>query len=427
MKKILAIIAILFFVLIGLIYWSASGADKKMVTCSIENFEDIDKVDFRKHDSVLVAASTLYEGDFIKRLIQGENYRKAWSTPVQVPIAYLDTLKGGMKVVEEGGGMQTQSLELDGKDDITYTLRSVVKDPEKLIPEIAEKLGLENIVVDGISGQHPYAAMLVAELANIAGVFHTHPEILFIPKQERLGELNEKYGNRLYLLEYERKSDGNWTDLKNVEKIIDTDNLQELKAEKGADLSIDEEVFIRTRLFDILIGDWDRHSQQWGWAIQKQDSGYKAIAIPSDRDNAFFKLTGLVPSILTNKNIRPEIRPFEEDIVHMPGLVYPNDRYFLIRVPKEKFIEQAEILQQKMTEEKIRAAFKVWPKAIAELDQEEITEKLLSRRKNLKEYARSFYEIIQERGELSEPLKGSEDIDIPEELMHCFECLDNNK
>ncbi|MCP9201006.1 hypothetical protein MKO06_13900 [Gramella sp. GC03-9] len=427
MKKFLAIIAVLFLVLIILIYWSASSTDKKFVTCSIENIEDVEKIDFREHDSVLVAASTLYEGDLIKRLMQGENYRKAWSTPVQVPIAFLDTLKGGLKIKDEGGGMQTQSLELEGENDIKYTLRSVAKDPKKLIPEIAEKLGLENIVVDGISGQHPYAAMLVAELAETAQVLHTHPQVYFIPKQERLGDLNNKYGNRLYLLEYELKSDGNWTNLEDIDEIIDTDNLQELKLQKGSSLSLDNEMLIRTRLFDMLIGDWDRHAKQWGWAIQKKKDRYKAIPIPGDRDNAFFKLTGLVPSIITNKNIEPEIRPFEEDIDHMPGLVYPNDRYFLLKVPKETFIRQAEILQQNMTEEKIREAFMVWPKAIAELDQEEITEKLLARKAKLPEYASSFYQIIQEQGELTEPMKGSEDIDIPEGLLRCFECLENSE
>ena len=423
MKKVLVLAGILLILFIGLIYWSVSSTDKTFVTCSIENFEDIDRIDFSKHDSVLVAASTLYEGDLIKRLMQGENYRKAWATPVQIPIAYLDTLKGGLEIKEEGGGMQTQSLELEGKNDITYTLRSVAKDPEKLIPEIAEKLGLENIVVDGISGQHPYAAMLVAELAEVAGVLHTHPEIYFIPKQEALGKLNDTYGNRLYLLEYEIKSDGNWTRLENIDKIIDTDNLQELKAEKGRKLSIDEDALIRARLFDMLIGDWDRHAKQWGWAIQEENENFKAIPIPGDRDNAFFKLTGMVPAILTNKNVEPEIRPYEEDIDYMPGLVYPNDRYFLIKTPKEKFIEQAEILQRKMTEDRIRKAFGVWPEAIAKLNQEEIQAKIISRRNKLPEYALSFYNIIQEQGELTEALKGSEDLDLENSpLIRCFEC-----
>ena len=80
--------------------------------------------------------------------MQGSNYRDAWSEKVKFPIVFLDTLYGGMEIIKEGGGKQTHSLKLRAKNDILYTLRSVTKDPGKLIPEIAEDLGLENIIVD---------------------------------------------------------------------------------------------------------------------------------------------------------------------------------------------------------------------------------------------------------------------------------------
>lgn len=58
------------------------------------------------------------------------------------------------------------------------------KDPEPLIPEVAKNLGLENIITDGISGQHPFGAILAAALADKAGVLHTHPVMYFVPKQK---------------------------------------------------------------------------------------------------------------------------------------------------------------------------------------------------------------------------------------------------
>lgn len=422
MKKIFIFVAILFILFILLIYWSVSSADKEFETCKIENFEDLDKVDFKDHDSVLIAASTLYEGDLLKELMQGENYRDAWITPVQVPIVYLDTLHGGMEIVKEGGGQQTHSIRLKSKEGIVYTLRSVTKDPEKLIPEIAESLGLENIIIDGISGQHPYGALLAAELADIAGILHTNPRVMFVPKQKTLEHFNEKYGNRLYLLEYETEGEKNWTRLKNVKTIVDTEDLQQLKLEQEVHLEIDKQALIRNRLFDIMIGDWDRHSKQWGWALQQKGDKLYAIVIPADRDNAFFKLDGVIPEILTNKNIKPLIRPFEKEVDYMPGLVYPFDRYFLLNTPEELFIEQAADLQKTITDEKIGEAFAVWPENISKLNKAEITEKIKSRRDHLVEYAKSFYEIIQEKGGLSEPLKGSEDLEFTDNLLRCFDC-----
>ncbi|TBW28525.1 hypothetical protein [Gramella sp. KN1008] len=427
MKKIFIFIAILFILFILLIYWSVSSTDKEFETCTIENFEDLEKVDFQKHDSVLIAASSLYEADAIKQFMQGENYREAWATPVQVPIIYLDTLYGGMEIVKEGGGKQTHSLRVQSDNGTLYSLRSVTKDPQQLIPEIAETLGLENIIVDGISAQHPYGALLAAELSDIAGVFHTHPKLVFVPKQKRLGEFNQKYGNRLYLLEYETEGEKNWTSLNNIKEIIETDDLQELKLEYGEKLNIDRKALVRLRLFDIMIGDWDRHAEQWGWAIQEMNGDMKAIPIAGDRDNAFFNLSGVVSEILTNKNIEPLVRPFEKEVDYMPGLVYPFDRYFLLKTPEEVFIEQAKELQTVMSDEKIDQAFHVWPEAISELDKKEITSKIKNRRKHLQEYARNFYEIIQRKGKLTKPLKGSEELNLNNSLIECFECRDNDQ
>lgn len=424
MKKVLAFIAIIIVIFLLLTYWSVSSTSKEFKTGTIVNLDDLEKTDFRQHDSLWIAASTLYKGDILKEIMQGENYREAWSTPVKVPVVYLDTLAGGLKVIKEGGGKQTHSLKLKNEDNILYTLRSVTKDPQKLIPEIAETLGLENIIVDGISAQHPYGAILAAELAETAGVFHTHPQLVFVPKQKRLEGYNKKYGNRLYLLEFETESEKNWTSLKNIQGIVETNKLQELKMKYGDLLSIDRSALIKARLFDMLIGDWDRHAEQWGWALQekKDQTGVIAIPIAGDRDNAFFNIDGIIPSIVTNKNVEPLVRPFEEKIDYLPGLVYPFDRYFLINTPKNIFLEQAVELQNSLTDEKIASAFKVWPEEISKLDKEQIIQKIKSRRQSLTEYAGKFHEIIQEKGILTEALKGSEDLNLEGPMLECFEC-----
>jgi hypothetical protein len=425
MKKLLWLVFILLIGFIGLIYFSVSSTDKEFETVTIQEFDDLESIDFRRHDSVEVAASSLYEANELKDIMQGDNYREAWTSPVKVPVLFLDSLYGGMEIVKEGGGTQTHSLRLKDKNGFLYSLRSVNKDPSTHVPEFARSLGLENIVIDAISASHPYGAILAASLSEKARVLHTHPKVVFVPKQEFLGkQYNEKYGNRLFLLEYETEGEENWTDYKNVYKILDTKNLQELKEENPAQVSIDKNAFVKARLFDMLIGDWDRHAKQWGWVVQKEGENFKAIPLAGDRDNAFFNLGGVIPGIISNKNIEPEVRPFEKEIKHMPGLVYPNDVYFLTNTPVEIFNAEAKKLQDLLTDDAINDAFKVWPKNIAEQNSEEITEKIKSRRDNLVEYAKEFHSIINERELLNTPLKGSEDIKISPELMKCFECGD---
>lgn len=230
-----------------------------------------------------------------------------------------------------------------------------------------------------------------------------------------------------FLLEYETESEVNFTELENVEKILDTKDLQKLKNEVGEKISIDEPAMVRTRLFDLLIGDWDRHAKQWGWVVQKTGDRYKAIPLPGDRDNAFFSIDGIIPEIITNPSIEPELRPFEEEIDYMPGLVYDNDVYFLYYTPEEIFVEEARNLQSLLTDEKIEESFKVWPRELIKLHGEEISNKIKSRRNDLVEYAREFKKEISNRDLLSKPLKNSEDIKISPDLMKCFECEKINK
>jgi hypothetical protein len=422
MKKILLICGIILVIFIGLTYWSASSTPKKYDTCQILGLGDIDKIDFKEHDSVLVAASTLYEGGDLKKVMQGEHYREVWVQPVTVPIVFLDTLFGGMEILEEGGGKQTHSLKLKTKKGSIYTLRSISKDPEPLVPEIARVLGLENIVIDGVSAQHPYAAVVVAELSKSAEILSTMPKVVFVPKQPRLSSFNGKYGNRLYLLEHETKGKGYWTGLKGVSEIIDTEDLQQFKMEKPDKVSIDESALVRARLFDLIIGDWDRHAKQWGWAIQKEGGVSTAIPLPCDRDNAFFNLEGILPTLIANENFHPRVQSFDDEIEYLDGLVGPFDVYFLKKVPEEIFLEEAKVLQRLITEEEISRAFQVWPKNIFALDGEEIISKIMQRTNNLPKYAKQFKKILEERDWVTVALKGSEDLELNKEQMACFEC-----
>ena len=422
MKKIILIVLGIIAFVILIIYISIWSTPNKVESQIIVNAENIETLDFRKLDSVTIAVTTLYEANILKKMIQGEQYRAEWGVPITVPIVYLDTLKGGLSIIKKGGGKQTQSLRLKNPEDVYYTLRSVGKNPEPLVPDFAKTLGIENIITDGISAQHPYGASVAAKLAQKVSILHTNPSLVFVPKQEGLGSYSEEYGNKLYWLEYETESPTNWTTFKNVTEILDTENLQEMKRELGDQLHVDKESLVRNRLFDLMIGDWDRHAKQWGWVVQKEEGKYKAIPLAGDRDNAFFTLDGLIPTVVSSKNIQPRLRSFEAEIEYIPGLVYPFDRYFLLNTPTEMFVEQAKFIQNTLTDEAIQEALNVWPTKIYLLNGKQIKNKLISRRDQLLEYAVAFKKEIDKQGILKEQLKGSEDAKISEGLIMCFEC-----
>jgi len=72
-----------------------------------------------------------------------------------------------------------------------------------------------------------------------------------------------------------------------AKKIESTNNLIK-KLRKDEDYQIDAPTYVRARLFDMLIGDWDRHVDQWRWAQFKDANGKKVFKpIPRDRDQPF--------------------------------------------------------------------------------------------------------------------------------------------
>lgn len=424
MKKAGLIILGIIILFLIIVYISVNTGPEKNEISVLVDIENVNDFDFKTVDSVKVSASYIYNANELKKLMQGEHYRESWSTPIKVPVVFLDTLDGGLVIEDVGGGKQTKSLELEAKNGTVYTLRSINKDPSPLISDMVKNIGLENLIIDGISAQHPYGAIPSAALSNYINIEHTHPKIVFIPKQKVLGEHNEDMGNKLYLLEYEPEGDYNWPKKENFIEVMDTDHMLEYKIEKDTPVLIDKEAFIRQRLFDMLIGDWDRHAKQWGWIMTKKDSAVVAIPMACDRDNAFFDVEGVIPNIISNPAIKERLRSFEEHIDYMPGLVMDIDRYFLIQTDLHSFTEQAKFIQQELTNERIDKALKTWPEPIRKLDAKTVKKKIIARRDNLEAYAINFKKIIDEKGICTDcwPLKGCEEIEVNEQLKICFDC-----
>ena len=137
--------------------------------------------------TVRIKGSAQYAAGKGKKRILGENYRPEWGQEIEVPVIDIGTEKGGLKISQKGGGMQTLSLRLEDSLGREYVLRSIEKFPEKAVPEMFRKTFIQGLVQDQISAAHPYAAVVIPTLADAAGIYHTNPKVVFIPDDPRLG------------------------------------------------------------------------------------------------------------------------------------------------------------------------------------------------------------------------------------------------
>ncbi|MEO1715229.1 MAG: hypothetical protein AAFU60_18020, partial [Bacteroidota bacterium] len=252
------------------------------------------------------------------------------------------------------------------------------------------------VAQDAISASHPYGALPVALLADLAGIYHTNPELMFIPHQEALGVFNETFGNRLYL--FEERPAGNRRDVDsfgNAPKIVSTNRVLQETGDSFRH-QVDQTAVLRARLFDIWIGDWDRHEDQWRWAEFKIDKDHFYRPIPRDRDQAFFRFNGFIPYLASRPAVSPMLRTFNSKIDNIPGLVFNAryfDRSFLNEMDRTDFQRIALELQQLDTTA-IKRAFDVWPENIQEINGEDISAKLIKRLKNIVKYADKFYHYL---------------------------------
>ena len=385
------------------------------------NFKD--KSSFGSTFNSSVYSSDETEKSKVYKGLWGDHYREYYSKTVNAKVAFIDTLKGGLTPTRRGGGHQSKSLRLETKDGREYVMRALRKSAikflqstafqDKYVEEELEGSFADKFLLDFYTTAHPYTPTTIGTLADAADIFHTNPELYYIPKQEALGEFNDEYGDELYLIE-ERVESGH-KDLESFGKPNDilstSDVLQEIN--KTGKSIVDEPSYIRARLFDMLIGDWDRHEDQWRWALFKNEDGTEICKpIPRDRDQAFSTFDGTIVGFLSCAV--PSLRMMQsfDDELRSPKWFsfepYPLDMTFINKSDWSDWEKEAMALQTGITDEVIEIAFENIPDEMKGQTIEDIKKNLKGRRGNIVDIARRYYEFANKH----EVITGTQKDDI---------------
>lgn len=343
---------------------------------------------------VTIAAGTEYRAGGVHKFFFGAHYREVWTTPVKAEVLDLDHFAGGLTPLKRGGGFQTKSLRFIGKDGKQYAFRSINKDPSSvLLPDLQETLA-KDILQDQVSTAHPYAALVVAPIANAVGVLNAEPRLVMMPDDPKLGQFRAEFRNVLGFIE-ERPNDGPQGEpgFAGSDKIVNTLELfQEL--DEDHDNAVDAEAFLMARLLDVFVGDWDRHVDQWRWARFKKDGKDLWYPIPRDRDQAFAKFDGLFPSFAEKRYVVVQMESFHKKKPDVFSLTYSGrhlDRRFLTELEYPAWQKVTEKFLANLTQEDIVQAVKKLPPEIYALSGDELTKKLTDRRNLLRKASDEYY------------------------------------
>jgi hypothetical protein len=339
-------------------------------------------------DSVLVSASEKYgEAAGLKKLVLGDNYREEWGTKVKLKVFDISKVKGGMTIQSLGGGKQTTSLRMKDKDGREWTLRTIDKNPENAIPEALRGSIAQHIVEDMVSASHPYGALTVPMLASAANVIVAKPEFYFVPDDPAFGIYRSRMANTVCMLEEREPTPDK--DTKSTQKVMS-------KILDDNDNRIDQPQVLRARLLDMLIGDWDRHLDQWHWATRDTGKGKLYYAVPKDRDQVFFNSDGLLAKIVSTSLFR-YLTGFSSTIKSVNWFNWEErdiDRFFLNRLDRQRWSNIIDSFRQGMTDSVIIAAVNQMPPEIVAIDGNDIIAKLQGRRDHLAGKGMDYYKFL---------------------------------
>ena len=219
-----------------------------------------------------------------------------------------------------------------------------------------------------------------------------------MPDDPRLGVYREIFGGQLMM--FELRPDDDMSDFPSFgasKEVVSSDKFYEEITDDN-DNHVEAEAFVKARLFDMLLSDWDRHRLQWRWAEfdSEERSGKVYRPIPRDRDWAFNRFNGLFPGLM-RMSFDPKFQEFDYEFGNIKGLTKNGlwqDRRLTATVERDVWIDAAKELQASITDEVIDAAVLDWPQPIIDYHGEEVAAKLKSRRDGLVDAAETYYELL---------------------------------
>jgi hypothetical protein len=346
-------------------------------------------------DSVVASPGQTYRANAFERLVMGTLNRDLWEIEFKLPVLDLDSVGGGLTPTELSGGEQTLGLRLRGRDGLTYQFRSIVKDPTRALPDMLESGPIRGAVEDQQAAQFPLGASVVAELLLAAGVLVAKPTAVIMPDDPRLGEFREQFAGRMGWIEMRpEERDDDQPGFAGSRKVEGTAELF-LELSEEPEARINEREFLRARLIDMFVNDWDRHADNWRWASFPEGNRERWDPVPRDRDWALSRVDGLLPRIAGM--FYPKYVGFRDEYPAVGRLMWSGsviDRRLLGGVDRAAYREEVAELQRIFSDSVIDAAIHALPPEYLAQEGKRLRSALLARRESLARVTDEYYMLL---------------------------------
>jgi hypothetical protein len=346
----------------------------------------------RAEETRTVAAGPQYEAGGFHEFLFGKGYRDLWTTPIEVPVLDLQKTGGGLTPVRVVGQAQGLGLAFKGADGRAYTFRSLHKHPERMLPESLRDRWPAKVAQDQSSHTHPAAGLILTPLQEAAGIAHTNPRLVVVPDDPALGEFRKTFAGEFGTIdEFPLPAAEGRPGFMGAREILSTTDLWKRWLE-GPGNRIDSRAFLRARVLDLWLDNFDRHRGQWRWMRIPGRELYQPL--PEDPDMVLVHHDGLLMANLRGR-IPKQLKFGENYTGKLEGPLSNNfevDRWLLSDLDRTAWTEIAKDLQGRFTDEVIDGALRRMPPQWYAINGKETLAALQKRRAGLVDYVLRVYD-----------------------------------
>jgi hypothetical protein len=213
-----------------------------------------------------------------------------------------------------------------------------------------------------------------------------------MPDDPRLGQFRERFAGLLGTIEV-RPDEGpeDVAGFADATRVVGSESFLD-RLENDPSNRLDRSAYVRARLLDAFVGDWDRHPDQWRWAGFAEGDSIRWEPIPRDRDWALARLEGLL--VWVAGFAFPNYVGFDDDYPSAFRLTWTArvlDRRLLSGVPAATWDTVAADIVRRIDDVTIEEAVRRLPREYHERIGEDLSDALRERRDDLPRLAHEMY------------------------------------
>lgn len=251
---------------------------------------------------------------------------------------------------------------------------------------------LNEFIKDAYTIVHPYMFLVTEDIAKAANLSSTTSHIYYMTENIRTDSIPEGGNTKNRLVGVSRLADMTKKDVISDVKVL-LDSLH-----KDNSIVINQDLYIRSRLFDMLIGDWNKTPENWYWTPSSDNR--KTVYSPEvvDRSHAFTKVDGAVFKELIRMLGVGFITNYEANCKNLKkfnSLAFPMDIALAQKSTLDDWQKQAQLLKEVLTDKEIDIAFDRLPSEMQGKETDNLRSILKERKKHLEDMASKYYTQMQ--------------------------------